>query len=99
MRFFRRSRPTPVPESARIEALVEDRDALAAEARATASALLRVSSELSDLKDVVAEHIVTAGRAGAGVDAQSMAASLLQAFKARGVDLRIELVRSEGARP
>jgi hypothetical protein len=96
MRFFRRSRHAPTPESARIESLIEDRDAHARDANANASQLLRVATELSDLKDIVAHHIRAAGDPSSALsDAPSMAAALQHAFKARGVDLRIELARME----
>ncbi|MFD5814359.1 hypothetical protein [Streptomyces sp. NPDC127038] len=97
MRLLRRSRSARVDErAARIEALIEDRNAHIEEARATASALLRVSGELSVLKDVVAHHIAAASDPSSALtDAPSMAAALQHAFRARGVDLRIELSRME----
>ena len=69
------------------QATARNRDALAA-----------VATELSDLKDEIALHIVAAEHPSSALsDARSMALSLREALDARGVDLRIELGRLEGS--
>lgn len=66
--------------------------------RATASQLLRIAGELSDAKDEIALHIVAAKHPSSALsDAHSMGVALQEALAARGVDLRIELARLEGA--
>jgi len=61
-------------------------------------ALAAVATELSDLKDEIALHIVAAEHPSSALsDARSMALSLREALDARGVDLRIELGRLEGS--
>lgn len=67
-----------------------------AEANALASGLLRVATELSDLKDELALHIVAVKHPSSALsDAHSMAVGLQEALAARGVDLRLELARLE----
>lgn len=84
--------------TARVEQLIADRDAHAADARATASALLRISGELSAAKDVIAMHIVAAGHPSTVLHSpQKCMESLRQALADAGVDLRVELARLEGA--
>jgi hypothetical protein len=84
--------------SARNERLAEDVEAHAGEARATASALLRVSGELSRAKDVIASHIAAAGHPSTVLQSpQEFAEALRQALADTGVDLRIEFARLEGA--
>lgn len=62
-------------------------------------ALAMVATELSDLKDEVALHIVAAEHPSSDAsDARSMALALREACEARGIDLRIELGRLEGSR-
>lgn len=85
-------------QAGQIDRLIGERDAAKVEARATATALLRVAGELSDLKDEIALHIVAAEHPSSALsDARSMALSLRESFGARGVDLRLELARLEGA--
>lgn len=84
--------------SARIEQLIRERDDHKRQALANVGALRRTARELSDLKDEVALHIVAAEHPSSALsDARSMALSLREAFEARGVDLRVELARLEGA--
>lgn len=71
---------------------------LRAAARMGSEARQILARELSDLKDEVALHIVAAERSSSALsDAASMAASLREACEARGIDLRLELARVEGA--
>ena len=57
-----------------------------------------LATQLSDLKDEVALHIVAAEHPSSALsDARSMALSLREALEARGIDLRIELGRIEGS--
>lgn len=85
-------------QAGQIDRLIADRDAHVREARATASALLRVAGELSRLKDEVALHIVAAKHPSSALsDAHSMGVALQEALQAHGVDLRIELARLEGS--
>lgn len=71
---------------------------LRAAARTGSEARQILARELSDLKDEVAMHIVAAEHPNsAPSDAASMAASLREACEARGIDLRLELARVEGA--
>lgn len=83
---------------ASIERVVAERDDAQEDVCALSRQLLRVSGELSRVKDVLAEHIVAAkGSSSALSDAHSVAISLQEALDARGIDLRIELARLEGA--
>lgn len=67
-------------------------------AKQNRDALAAVATELSDLKDEIALHIVAAKHPSSALsDAHSMAISLLEACDARGIDLRIELAHLEGA--
>ena len=57
-----------------------------------------VARELDAIRDEVALHIVAADHPSSALsDARSMALSLREALEARGVDLRPELERLEGA--
>ncbi len=59
-----------------------------------------LARELSELKEEVALHIAAALHPSSDSflsDAQSMAISLREACEARGIDLRLELARVEGA--
>ena len=85
-------------DRARVEGLVRDRDGYKTQAIDAIRALRKISRELSDLKDEVALHIVAAQHPSSALsDAHSMAISMQEALAARGVDLRIELARLEGA--
>lgn len=65
-----------------------------------AAALRRLATELSNLKDEVALHIVAAKHPSSEASsAHAMAISLEEALAARGIDLRIELGRLEGSQP
>lgn len=65
---------------------------------ACTSQLERVCGELSRTKDVVASHIISAGHPSHALHAaDEFAAGLRQALADAGVDLHIELDRSEGA--
>lgn len=60
-------------------------------------AIERIATELSDLKDAVALHIVAAEHPSSELaDASSAALALREDLAARGIDLRIELGRLEG---
>jgi hypothetical protein len=84
--------------SARNEQLARERDEYKAQALANIGALRKTTRELSGLKDEVALHIVAAEHPSSALsDARSMALALREAFEARGVDLRLELARLEGA--
>lgn len=83
---------------ARVEQLVKERDGYKSQALANIGTLRRVARELSELKDEVAMHIVAAEHPCTDqADARSMALSLREACKARGIDLRLELARLEGS--
>lgn len=85
-------------QAARIERLLEERDAARRDAHACAHAIQDVAGELSRAKDVVASHIIAAGHPSHALHAaDEFAAGLRQALTDAGVDLHIELDRSEGA--
>lgn len=85
-------------QAAQIKRLIAERDSHKETADACASQLGRLAGELSGLKDEVALHIVAAERPSSALsDAASMALSLREACEARGIDLRLELARLEGA--
>jgi hypothetical protein len=69
-----------------------------ADARACAKALELVAAELSRAKDVIASHITAVGHPATVLhDVKSFAVSLEQALTDAGVDIRLELARTEGA--
>jgi hypothetical protein len=85
-------------QAAHIDRLTAERDAFKEDARVTASALEQVAGELSRAKDVVASHITAAGHPSTVLhDVKSFAVSLEQALTDAGVDIRLELARTEGA--
>lgn len=98
MRFSRREL---ISRNARLaasnERLTADRDAHAEEGTALASTLLRVTGELSALKDIVALHIHAAGHPDTVIhDPQKFAEALRISLADAGVDLRLELGRLKG---
>lgn len=61
-------------------------------------ALAAVATELSDMKDVVASHLVAAGHPSTVLhDVRHFRDSLQQALTDAGVDIRLVLARLEGA--
>lgn len=85
-------------QAARIERLLGERDSFKEDADACASQLLRISSELSALKDEVALTIVACRHPDSALsDARSVAIALQEALVARRIDIRVELARLEGA--
>lgn len=85
-------------QAAYIDRLTAERDAWKTDATATAKALEQVAAELSRAKDVVASHITAVGHPATVLhDVKSFAVSLEQALTDAGVDIRLELARTEGA--
>lgn len=69
------------------------------DAEATGRALARVAGELSRAKDVIAQVVHAAGHPDSAVqDVRAFADALVEQLAAAGVDLRLELARTEGAR-
>ncbi|MFE1849921.1 hypothetical protein [Streptomyces sp. NPDC059489] len=84
--------------AARLERTISQRDEARRDAAASASQLGRVAGELSTAKDVVASLIVAADHPSAATtDAKSFAIALQEALDVAGVDIRLELARTEGA--
>lgn len=83
---------------ARIERLIAERDNHKQQALDALSGLRKTTRELSDLKDEIALTIVACRHpASALSDARSVAIALQEALVARGIDIRLELARLEGA--
>lgn len=98
---MRRSRRWLIEQNERLTARNEQLAGAIEEAvvceRASASQLLRVATELSVAKDVVASHIAAAGHTSTVLHSpQQFAEALREALSDAGVDLRIELARLEG---
>jgi len=80
------------------ERIREERTQFSKDATACARQLERFTRELSDLKEEIALHIVAAKHPSSeATDAHSAAIALHEALQARGIDLRVELARLEGA--
>jgi hypothetical protein len=74
-------------------------NARAETAEATLRALEDVAGELSRAKDVIAQVVTAAGHPDSAVqDVRAFATALVEQLAAAGVDIQIELHRTEGAR-
>lgn len=95
----RRLRDQVARVTARAEAADANLAAFQEDAVATGRALGLVASELSRTKDVIAQVVAAAGHPDSAVqDVREFACALVEQLAAAGVDLRLELARTEGAR-
>lgn len=84
--------------NARADTAVAGLEAHTETAEAVARALHQVAGELSRAKDVIAQVASAAGHPDSAVqDVQAFACALVEQLAAAGVDLQIELARTEGA--
>lgn len=85
-------------QARQITRLIEERDEAVKGERACASQLERIAHENSLLRDEIALTIVACKHPSSALsDAHSVAIALQEALTARGIDLRLELARLEGA--
>jgi hypothetical protein len=85
-------------QARQIDKLIGERDEAVKGEQACASQLERIAHENSLLRDEIALTIVACKHPSSALStAHSVAIALQEALEARGIDLRLELARLEGA--